>query len=255
MPRKSGESHKYQGIADDLRRRITAGEFDEKRKLPSERILLKDYYSEITKSVMTVRQALGVLKDEGLVESRVGSGWYLAEWKPIVRNALRRLYPDQWGEARSMWEVDVEGRDWQVIQTQVDFPRAPDEVARVLNLEPGTKVWRRDRKYAVDAVPVLRATSYIPDEFARNTRITEVDTGEGGIYARLREAGHGPVEFSEQFRCRLATPAEVDDLHLAAGSPVIEQHRIAMQEDGRVVEVNRMVLDASRFLLVFDFSS
>ena len=255
MPRKSGESHKYQGIADDLRRRINAGEFDEKRKLPSERVLLSDYYSEITKSVMTVRQALGVLKDEGLVESRVGSGWYLAEWKPIVRNALRRLYPDQWGEASSMWEVDVEGREWQVIETQVDFPRAPDEVARVLKLEPGAKVWRRNRKYAVDAVPVLRATSYIPDEFARNTRITEVDTGEGGIYARLREAGHGPVDFSEQFRCRLATPAEVDDLHLAAGSPVIEQHRIAMQGDGRVVEVNRMVLDASRFLLVYDFSS
>lgn len=255
MPRKSGESHKYQGIADDLRRRINAGEFDEKRKLPSERALLRDDYSEITKSVMTVRQALGVLKDEGLVESRVGSGWYLAEWKPIVRNALKRLYPDQWGEANSMWDVDVEGREWQVAEPQVDFPRAPDEVARALGLEPGTRVWRRDRKYVVDAVPVMRATSYISDEFAHDTRITEVDTGEGGIYARLREVGHGPVRFSEQFRCRLATPTEVDDLHLAAGAPVVEQHRIAMQEDGRVVEVNRMVLDASRFLLVYDFSS
>ena len=255
MPRKSGESHKYQGIADDLRRRISAGEFDEKRKLPSERTLLRDYYSEVTKSIMTVRQALGVLKDEGLLESRVGSGWFLAEWKPIVRNALKRLYPEQWGEERSMWGVDVEGRLWDVVEPQVDFPSAPDEVAHMLDLVPGSRVWRRDRKYAVDAVPVMRATSYIPDEFARGTRITEVDTGEGGIYARLREAGHAPVKFSEQFRCRLATPAEVDDLHLAAGAPVIEQHRIAMREDGRVVEVNRMVLDASRFLLVYDFPS
>ncbi|MGW7688871.1 GntR family transcriptional regulator [Streptomyces asiaticus] len=249
MPPKSGEPHKYRGVADDLRERINAGDFEVDRKLPGERDLRTHYGV----SLMTVRQALGVLRDEGLVEARQGSGWFLAEWRPIVRNALKRLYPEHWGEARSMWDVDVESRQWEVVEPQVDFPRVPDDVARVLDLEPGAKAWRRDRKYVVDAVPVMRATSYIPDEFARDTQITEVDTGEGGIYARLEEAGHKPVEFREQVRCRLATPAEADDLHLAAGAPVIEQHRIAMQEDGRVVEFNRMVLDASRFLLVYDF--
>ncbi|KYK14247.1 GntR family transcriptional regulator [Streptomyces rochei] len=250
MSPKSGESHKYRGVADDLRTRVQAGEFDQKRKLPGERAL-REHYGV---SLMTLRQALAALRDEGLVEARQGAGWFLAEWKPIVRNALKRLYPEQWGEARSMWDVDVEGRQWEVIEPQVDFPRVPDDIARVLGLEPGSKAWRRDRKYAVDAVPVMRATSYIPDEFARDTRITEVDTGEGGIYGRLEEAGHKPVEFSEQVRCRIATPEEADDLHLAAGAPVVEQHRLAMQEDGRVVEFNRMILDASRFLLVYDFS-
>ncbi|MGW1949094.1 GntR family transcriptional regulator [Streptomyces sp. NPDC001940] len=249
MSPKSGEPHKYRGVADDLRRRIDAGEFEATRKLPGERALREHY----DVSLMTVRQALGVLRDEGLVEARVGSGWFLAEWKPIVRNALKRLYPDQWGDALSMWEVDVEGREWSVIEPLVDFSPAPDDVTRVLGLEPRAKAWRRTRKYAVDAVPVMRATSYISDEFARDTRITEQDTGPGGIYARLEEAGHKPVRFSEQFRSRVATPSEVDDLRLAAGAPVIEQHRIAMQADGRVVEVNRMILDASRFLLVYDF--
>lgn len=249
MSSKSGEPHKYRGVADDLRRRINAGDFEVERKLPGERSL-RDHYDV---SLMTIRQALGVLRDEGLIEARQGSGWFLTEWRPIVRNALKRLYPEQWGEARSMWDVDVEGREWKVVEPQVDFPRVPDDVARLLDLAPGAKAWRRDRKYVVDAVPVMRATSYIPDEFARDTRITEVHTGEGGIYARLEEAGHKPVRFREQVRCRLATPAEVDDLHLATGAPVIEQHRLAMQEDGRVVEFNRMVLDASRFLLVYDF--
>lgn len=249
MSPKSGEPHKYRGVADDLRARVQAGEFDAARKLPTERAL-RDHYGV---SLMTVRQALGVLRDEELVEARKGAGWFLAEWKPIVRNALKRLYPEQWGEARSMWDVDVESRQWEVIEPQVDYPRIPDDVARVLGLEPGSKAWRRDRKYAVDAVPVMRATSYIPDEFARDTRITEIDTGAGGIYGRLEDAGHKPVKFREQMRCRIATPEEVDDLHLASGAPVIEQHRIAMQEDGRTVEFNRMILDASRFLLVYDF--
>lgn len=248
MPRKPGETHKYREIADGLRRRIAAGDFEVTRKLPGERGL-RDHYGV---SLMTVRQALGVLRDEGLIESRQGAGWYLAEWKPIVRRALKRLYPDQWEGVPSMWDVDVEGREWAVIEPQVDFPRVSADVARVLGLAPDSNAWRRDRKYAVDAVPVMRATSYIPDEFARGTRITEVDTGDGGIYARLSEAGHGPVEFVEQFRSRLATPVEADDLGLAVGAPVIEQHRLAMQDDGRVVEFNRMILDASRFLLVYD---
>jgi GntR family transcriptional regulator len=250
VPRKSGETHKYREIADDLRRRIQAEEFGDKRRLPGERKLAEHYDA----SQMTIRQALGVLRDEGLVESRVGSGWFVAEWRPVVRNALKRLSATQWGEGRSMWEVDIDDRRMEVVgQTQVELIDAPEDVARALDLEVGARVWKRDRRYAVDGEIVMRATSYIPDDLAHHTKITESDSGPGGTYARLREAGHGPVNFREQLRCRLASPAEVDDLHLAAGAPVVEQHRSAMRADGRVVEVNRMVLDASRFLLVYDF--
>ncbi|MDX3183531.1 GntR family transcriptional regulator [Streptomyces sp. ME02-7008A-1] len=252
MERKAGE-RKYREVADDLRRRVNAGEFNEgRRKLPSERDLVQEYKATTT-SAMTIRQALGVLRDEGLVESRVGSGWYVAEWRPIVRNALERLFPDRWTAARSMWEVDIEGRDMNVEDLRVQFAAAPGEVARALGVGEEEKVWQRNRRYVVDGVPVMRAVSFIPDEYARNTRITEGDTGEGGVYARLREAGHGPVAFQEQVRCRLATAAEVEDLGLANGAPVVEQYRKAMREDGCVVEVARMILDASKFLLVYDF--
>jgi GntR family transcriptional regulator len=250
VPRKPGESHKYREIADDLRRRIKAEEFGEKRKLPAERKLTEHYGA----SQMTIRQALGVLRDEGIVESRVGSGWFVAEWRPIVRNAVDRLAAAHWGSGRSMWDVDVDDRRPAVVgRTEVELIDAPEDVARALDVEVGARVWTRNRRYAVDDEIVMRAISYIPDEFARDTLVTRSDSGPGGTYARLKEAGHGPVEFREQLRCRLATPAEVDDLHLSAGAPVIEQHRFAMREDGRVVEVNRMVLDASKFLLVYDF--
>ncbi|WP_164837773.1 GntR family transcriptional regulator [Streptomyces sp. B27] len=252
MERKAGE-RKYREVADDLRRRINEGEFNEgRRKLPSERDLVLEYKATTT-SAMTIRQALSVLRDEGLIESRVGSGWFVAEWRPIVRNALKRLFPGQWGPARSMWEVDIEGRDMIVDDLRVRFTRAPGEVAQALGVGETEKVWQRDRLYVVEGVPVMRAVSYIPDDLARDTPITEDDTGEGGIYARLRDAGHGPVAFQEQLRGRPATAAEADDLRLPAGATVIEQYRKAMREDGRVVEVARMVLDASKFLFVYDY--
>ena len=249
MSRKPGEAPKYREIAADLRGRINSEEFAGTGRLPSERNL-RDHYNV---SLMTVRQALGALKDEGILESRVGSGWYVAEWRPIVRNAAKRLSAAQWAEGRSMWDVDIEDRAMTPSDVQIELIDAPADVARAMDLDEGAQVWKRNRRYLVDGQFVMRATSYIPDDLARGTRITQLDTGPGGIYARLREAGHGPVRFSEQVRCRLATPDEADDLRLAAGAPVIEQCRSAIRADGRTVEVNRMVLDASRFLLVYDF--
>lgn len=243
-----GGPPKYQRVADDLRARIEAGEFADGR-LPTERDL-RDHYAM---SQGTVRAAIDVLRDEGIVESRVGSGVYVRSWRPIVRNARERLRSQQWGQGKSMWDVDVEDRDLDVRDVQIEqLPAAPD-VARALDLPEGDLVWRRNRQYVVDGVPVMRATEYIPDNLARGTRITQIDTGPGGVYARLGEGGHPPVRFREEVQCRPSSPAETADLNLAAGRPVVEIVRYAYGTADRVLTVNRMILDASKYLLQYDF--
>src|SRR5436190_7159614 len=66
-------SHRYQQIADSLRRRIEAGEFSA-GLLPSEAGLVEHYEA----SRVTVRRALEALRDEGRVDARQGSGWFVA---------------------------------------------------------------------------------------------------------------------------------------------------------------------------------
>lgn len=254
MPRKPGEQPKYKEIADDLRRRIDGGEFEGRGKLPAERALLKEY-ADTVKSAVTVRQALGLLRDEGIVESRIGSGWYVLEWRPIVRHGLKRLSSEQWGEGRSIWDVDVDGRRMVPDGVEIETLPAEGDVATALGVDAGALVCRRDRRYLVDDVPVLRSTAYIPEDLARGTRITQVDTGPGGTYKRLDEVGHGPVRFREDLRCRKALPVEAEDLGLAVAAPVVELVRYAYDSADRVVEVNRMVLDASRYLFRYDFSA
>ncbi|MEK8141760.1 UTRA domain-containing protein [Streptomyces sp. M10(2022)] len=61
---------------------------------------------------------------------------------------------------------------------------------------------RRSRRYLLDGKPVLKAVSYLPAEIADGTPIAEVDTGPGGIYARLAELGHAP-KFREEIRVRM----------------------------------------------------
>jgi GntR family transcriptional regulator len=254
VPRTTGEPHKYMEIADDLRRRIDAGEFASKKKLDSERKLLEQY-SHFTRSVMTVRQALASLRDEGIIESRKNSGWYVLEWRPIVRNGLRRLSAEQWGSGKSIWDVDVEDRHLVPDGVQVQTLEADVDVATALEIEEGDLVCRRDRKYLLDGVPLMRSVAFIPEDLARGTRITQVDTGPGGTYKQLEEAGHKPVRFREDLRCRKASPAEVEDLGLTAAAPVVELVRYARDAAGRVVEINRMILDASKYLFRYDFTS
>ncbi|MEU0659592.1 GntR family transcriptional regulator [Streptomyces lavendulocolor] len=253
MPRKTGEPRKYIEIADDLRRRINGGEFPDGAKLPTERGLAESYSA----AAGTVRQALSALRDEGIIDSRVGSGWFVLErrQRPIVRNGIKRLLAEQWGSGKSIWDVDVEGRVLVPDGVRVELIPAEPEVAAALGLEDEELVWRRDRRYFLDDVPVLRSIAHIPDDLARGTRITQVDTGPGGTYKQLEEAGHKPVRFQEDLRCRKATAVEVEDLGLAAGAPVVELVRYAFDADDRVVEVNRMVLDASRHVFRYEFSS
>ncbi|NED88210.1 UTRA domain-containing protein, partial [Streptomyces sp. SID11233] len=73
--------------------------------------------------------------------------------------------------------------------------------------------------------------------------ITQEDTGPGGTYARLAEIGAKPVRFVEELRSRMPSREETERLRLSEGTPVVEIYRTALTEEGRAVEVNRMLLD------------
>jgi CheY-like chemotaxis protein len=65
---------KYMSIATDLLARIEKGEWPSGRQLPSTMALAKEYGV----ALMTVRQALGILAQRGVVEPRQGAGTFVA---------------------------------------------------------------------------------------------------------------------------------------------------------------------------------
>jgi GntR family transcriptional regulator len=71
-----GAEHAYIQVADDVARRITADEIT--RKLPAERDLAEEY--EV--SYVTVRHAMKVLRERGVIITIHGRGTFVAERKP-----------------------------------------------------------------------------------------------------------------------------------------------------------------------------
>ena len=64
---------RFRTIADDVRERIALGDLGDSGALESEAVLGQRYGA----SRVTVRRALELLREQGLVESRQGSGWFV----------------------------------------------------------------------------------------------------------------------------------------------------------------------------------
>ncbi|MFI1510210.1 GntR family transcriptional regulator [Streptomyces sp. NPDC020597] len=240
---------KYQRIADDLKAAIESGQYGPGDRLPGESALAEQYGV----ATLTARQALKILRTEGLVETKKGAGARVISFRPIRRHGIQRLARAHWDAGKSIWSADEERP--VTIDVRVDTIEAPDHIARMLDLEERGSVCARSRRFVLEQRPVMLATSYLPFELVDGTAITRVDTGEGGTYARLGEIGHAPAHFREEIRCRLPTAEEAEGLEMPLERPVIKLCRTAFDADGRAVEVNEMTLDSAAYVLDYAFDA
>jgi len=240
----------YRQIADQLRRAIQRGDLEPGGRVPSEAELMEHYGV----ARMTVRQAVAELKAEGLVIAEHGRGVFVRN-----RPTVRRLASDRFarrhreaGKAAFLAETESLGTPG-VDQLEVGQVMAGERVAQRLKLRKTAKVVRRDRRYLIDEVPVELATTYVPLTIARGTLITSQDTGPGGVYARIEEAGIQLGSFTEEIGARMPTPEERRRLSLPEGTPVITVTRVAYDVERRPVEMTDTVKSAPSYVLEYSF--
>jgi CheY-like chemotaxis protein len=88
MPGSFSKPLKYLSIAATIRERIAAGVYVPGQQLPASAALAKEHGV----ALMTVRQALGILQQEGAIEARHGAGTFVADTaKGGARKQTRRV--------------------------------------------------------------------------------------------------------------------------------------------------------------------
>jgi GntR family transcriptional regulator len=240
----------FKQVADGLRSAILSGEFAPGARLPSEQRLMDD--CRVSRG--TVRDAVDLLRAEGLVRTEHGRGTFVRDRPPVRRLAhdrFARRHRER-GRAAYLAELEAEGRRPEVEVLEVARVKAPDEVAVWLQLAIGADVLVRRRRYLADGEPMELATSYIPWELAEGTPMVEANTGPGGVYARLEELGHELKRFSEEVAARMPTSEEVRALVLEPGVPVFRVVRVAYDTDERPVEACDTVMAADRYVLGYE---
>lgn len=239
----------YKQIADVLREAIERGDLGPGDRLPSESELMSWYRV----AGGTVRQALSLLRGEGLVLAEHGRGVFVRSRPRVRRRSYDRFARRHREAGKAAYAAEAEAEKF-TSTVEVDYVgpgNVPAEIASELGLSPGDEVLIRRRRYFADGKPTEMATSFVPWELAQGTPMVEENPGPGGIYARIEDAGHRLDHFTEDVTARMPTPEEATALQLAPGTPVFRLVRTAFDEEGAAVEVCDTVMSSDEWVLSY----
>ena len=224
-------SIRYHAIAAALRERVQAGQFLAGRLLPSE----SELSTEFSVSRVTVRRALEVLRDEGLVNARQGFGWFVAS--DPVSQSLGRL---------GTIEEQMLASGLQPARRIVDFAfeKPSRKVAKVLDCD---QVLRVKRVNMADDHPFAVVTVWCPYELGKH--LSRHDVEHSSFYNLLNVEIGGATQ---TIGADAATAAEAQLLEIPMGSPVLSCDRTTKDKHGNAVLVSHHVFPAHRTNFVVD---
>lgn len=231
MRDSSATTQVYRQLSEALRH----GAFGPGPRLPAERTLATQYGV----SRVTLRNALRRLADEGLLESVVGSGWFVAPQVVGEPPSVLQTFSEM-ARARGL-------RPTARIVNQGVRPATLPE-ADQLRTAPGASVLEIVRLRGMDDTIICLDRTVLPLPLA--AALVEADLVDQSLYEQLQVRCNVRID-----RSSYAVQAEVADAELAAqlgvqvGWPVLAGHELALDEAGRPVlaGVTRYRGDAYRF--------
>lgn len=235
---------KYHRIADELRQRINGGTYPAGTRVPTE----TDLADQFKVSLPTLRQALSVLRAEGLIESRHGIGTFVKETRRLQRRSRHR-----YGRARSdkqlltshlQHEIISAGREPTPAHVADVIPDAPDEMIsrhRILT-DPDSGV--------VEEI----GASYVPTNIAAGTYLETPDVVPKALFLCVEELSGQTYAFArDRWTARMPTAQEADVLGLAPGTAVVHVIHTAEAADGTILEVSESVWPADRVMILDEY--
>jgi GntR family transcriptional regulator len=222
---------RYREIAADLRARVDAGEFAAGRLLPSEAELSVRYAA----SRVTVRRALELLRDDGLLDARQGFGWFVAG--DPLRQSLGRL-------ATIESQLAASGRKPERRILDFAFVAADRRVRAVLGCE---QVLRVRRLNVADGEPFAIVTVWCPADLGQH--LSRADVERSPFYDLLDVRLGGATQ---TIGAAAASAEDARLLDILPGSPVLRCERVTTDTTGQPVLMSVYLFPGHRTEFVVD---
>jgi GntR family transcriptional regulator len=220
---------RYQEIAEVLRERLADAPVGS--VLASE----SEMSAEFEASRVTIRRALELVRDDGLIAARQGFGWYVAG-EP-VRQSLETL-----GTIES--QVEGLGKISERKIAEFAFEDAPERVRKVLEV---AHVLRVKRVNLADGEPFAVVTVWCPADLAAT--LSRRDVERRPFYELLDIKLRGATQ---TIGADLASGADAALLGVPEGAPLLRCQRTTTDQAGRAVLLSEHLFPAHRTEFVVD---
>ncbi|MGW0808669.1 GntR family transcriptional regulator [Nonomuraea sp. NPDC002799] len=231
-------AHAYERIAEHLRQRIRSGELGPGSRLPSHRVMAEEYGV----SDIIIRRVVDLLRMEGLVESKRGSGTFVRTRPSVRRISMDRYLADKGPQAvpQTSFTRD-QGISWSQyrLDKRFDWIEADERLAGLFDVPVGTRALERRFVFYASGAPSQMSRSCLLARDVEGTPVADPrnEPWPGGNIGQLRSLGievNGDI--IEETAVRMPTPEEMELLGITPGVPVFAITR-QMFSNGRVVEV------------------
>lgn len=224
-------------VLDDLRERLSAGEFVD--RFPTDQELMDGYGV----SRHTARDAVRRLADEGLVDRERGRGTFVRS--TAIEQPLGALY--------SLFQsIEAQGYEQRSRVLTLES-RTNAEAAGVLGLAADEPLVFLERVRLCDDEPIAVDCSWLPASFARP--LLEVDFAHTSLYGELRgRCGVSPSHGWERIEPKVPTEIQRELLGVGADAVVFAIERLA-SDDRRALEWRHSVVRGDRYSFVARWSS
>jgi DNA-binding GntR family transcriptional regulator len=224
---------RYRAIANELRDRVESGEYGAGRLLPSESALSGGYGV----SRVTVRKALELLRDEGLIDARQGFGWFVpADPRHLALGRLGTI-EDQLAELGVKSERRVVG---------FRFVAAPPRARQVLGAETVLEVRRLN---LADGQPFDRVTVWCDEQLGATVSRAEI---ERAPFYEVLDVAIGRA--TQSIGAAAADAVDAELLAVPVGSPVLRCERVTRDVEDRPVLLSEHVFPGHRTELVVELT-
>jgi GntR family transcriptional regulator len=207
--RRTGEPL-YRQLAEDLRARILAGEFPPTGPMPTEAQLSERYRA----SRITVRHALAMLDQEGLVHREQGRGSFVRPRRIAVGPRRLTSFTQELRERGSR-----QGSELVAVDRMPVPPDAPVDPG------PSGDCVRIERVRRADGRPIALMVSIIPAELGEG--IEEALTRNGSMYEYLSATHALEIDSADEtYRVGAADDHAAGLLDIEPGTPVFMVERV-----------------------------
>lgn len=245
MPELEQVRPKYLQIAGHIRDQITRGDLRSGDEVPSERELAAAW----SVARPTAARALESLRQQGLVESRQGSGTYVRDHQGVPR--ARERY-DRARDLGTMY-----GANETVEFLVAEIVAGPEHVTHALQVPAGSSVARRVRLLRSEGGrPIELSTSWFTAQIAEQApRLLVLDRLRGGTGKYIAEVTGRAQEYArDQVSARLATTDEQSRLELSDPAAVLVYRLTAYDADDRPVQFDDAVYPPERWAFQQEYS-